>query len=255
MTTATATAEPLGLNDEESRCTIRSQTEIVFLLRSIMKHNSLITTYFNGGRDFILTSIVGLTADNRGLLLDLGPDDGINRKLLDSDKLMFTTMHERVKVKFSGASPKKVVHKGHPAFQVAIPAQLVRMQRREFYRISTGVITPLKCQIGLPETPDQYAEVTVLDLSVGGLALIDQHHAIDLEPGNTFANCRINLPGHGIISTGLQVCNTFEMTLRNGLACKRSGCRFVDITESDRGLVQRYITQQEREQRSKGLLG
>ena len=68
-------------------------------------------------------------------------------------------------------------------------------------------------------------------------------------------HCRINLPGHGIISTGLQVCNTFEMTLRNGLACKRSGCRFVDILESDRGLVQRYITQQEREQRSKGLLG
>lgn len=144
-------------------------------------------------------------------------------------------------------------HDGHPAFRIALPQRIVRMQRREFYRISTSVISPLKCKVRLDNGTD--AEITLLDLSVGGVALIDQHHAIDLEPGNIFPDCRIDLPGQGTLHTGLQVCNTFEVTLRSGLACKRSGCRFMDISESDRGMVQRYITQLEREQRSKGMLG
>jgi hypothetical protein len=84
------------------------------------------------------------------------------------------------------------------------------------------------------------------------VALIDQHHSLDLEPGNSYESCHLTLPDVGVIVTGIKVCNTFEVTLRNGLACKRSGCKFVGMSESERGRVQRYITRLERDLYAKG---
>ncbi len=233
--------------DEENRYLIHSRTEIVFLLRSIMKHNTLITAYFNRGNEFVLTSLVGFDADKENLLLDLGPDQELNRKLVDSKHILLTTTNEQVKVKFSASQASLVSFEGHSAFRIPIPTKMVRMQRREYYRISSGIVNPLKARFTLPiNGVATMAEVTVLDISCGGVALIDQHHTIDLEPGNAYEDCRIVLPELDTIKTGLQVCNTYEVTLRNGLICKRSGCRFVGITESDRGSIQRYITRMER---------
>jgi c-di-GMP-binding flagellar brake protein YcgR len=245
--------ENINIDDEEIKCLIHSRTEIAFLLRSIMKHNALITAYFNKGNEFILTSIVGFDASG-DVLLDLGPDEDLNQRLVESrGQILFTTTHERVKVKFASAQATKVSFKGREAFRIAIPQKLVRMQRREYYRVATGIVNPLKCRITLPiEGADTLAEVTVLDLSCGGVALIDQHHTVDLEPGNEYRNCNITLPDLGTIVTGLQVCNTFEVTLRNGLACKRSGCQYIGLQESERGLIQRYITRLERDLSAKG---
>ena len=246
-------AENLHINEEESKCLIHSRTEIAYLLRGIMKHNALITVYFNDGHEFILTSIVGFDAANNALLLDIGPDEELNKRLVESKHLLFTTTHEQVKVKFSGTQATRVTHEGHAAFRVGMPQQLVRMQRREYYRIVTGIVNPLQCRIKLPiDGVDDMAEVTVLDISCGGLALIDQHHTVDLEPGNFYDQCYLTLPDMGIIVTGLKVCNTYEVTLRNGLACKRSGCQFTGMQESERGRVQRYITRLERELYAKG---
>lgn len=246
-------AENLHIDEEERKCLIHSRTEIAFLLRGIMKHNTLITAYFNAGREFILTSIVGFDPANNGLLLDLGPDEELNKRLVESNQLLFTTTHERVKVKFSGTQATRVNHEGHAAFRVGMPQKLIRMQRREYYRIATGIVNPLKCRIMLPiDGVDGMAEVTVLDISCGGLALIDQHHAVDLEPGNSYDKCQLTLPEMGVIVAGLKVCNTYEVTLRNGLACKRSGCQFTGMQESERGRVQRYITRLERDLCAKG---
>ena len=250
---SSAAADGLSISDEESKCLIHSRTEIAFLLHGIMKHNALITVYFNGGREFILTSIVGFDPANNGLLLDLGPDEDLNKRLVESKHLLITTTHERVKVKFSGTQAIRINYKGHAAFRVGMPQNLIRMQRREYYRIATSIVHPLKCRIMLPiDGVDGMAEVTVLDISCGGVALIDQHHSVDLEPGNSFAICHLALPDLGIIVAGLKVCNTYEVTLRNGLACKRSGCQFISMQESDRSRVQRYITRLERDLHATG---
>ncbi|MFY9329871.1 MAG: flagellar brake protein [Georgfuchsia sp.] len=246
-------AKNLTINEEESKCLIHSHTEIVYLVRSIMKHNALITAYFNAGREFILTSIVGIDPANNVLLLDLGPDEDLNKRLVESKQLLLTTTHQHVKVKFSGTAATRVIHEGHAAIRIGIPQQLVRMQRREYYRIATGIVNPLKCKIILPfDGGDDMAEITVLDISCGGLALIDQHHAIDLEPGNSYDECNLALSDVDVIAAGLKVCNTYEVTLRNGLTCKRSGCQFIDMQESDRSRVQRYITRLERDHNATG---
>jgi flagellar brake protein len=187
------------------------------------------------------------------LLLDIGPDQEMNRRLLDSKQLLLTTTHEQVKVKFSAPRATLVNFQGYPALLIPIPKKVVRMQRREYYRVTTGIVNPLKARITFPsDDTTRTAEITVLDISCGGVALIDQHHTVDLEPGVAVNNCHITLPEVGTLKTGLLVCNTYEVTLRNGLACKRSGCRFTDITESDRGLIQRYITKLERGMTVKG---
>jgi len=59
------------------------------------------------------------------------------------------------------------------------------------------------------------------------------------------------LPGISTLSVSIQVKSAFEVTLKNGLAGKRSGCEFVAMQEKMLVMVQRYIMKLERERKAK----
>ena len=234
------------------RYAVHSHLEILFILRTIMQKSTLVTVYFNQGNDFILTSILGIDAERRKMVVDFGADEQFNRQALLAEKLVFITSQDRVNVQFVCHDIEKTRFEGRGAFSVSIPESLLRMQRRDYYRIATPAINPLKC-IGLlaaghnPGT----AEATLLDISCGGMAVVDDHRKIAFEPMTTYENCRIALPGIGIINVTIEVKSTFEVTLKNGVACKRAGCEFVAMPEKMLIMAQRYIFKLERERKAR----
>jgi len=64
-----------------------------------------------------------------------------------------------------------------------------------------------------------------------------------LLPGNCYNDCKIQLPGIGLISVTVKVRNSFEVTLRNGQHYKRSGCEFIHLSGEAATLLQRYVVQ------------
>ncbi len=72
-----------GVADLE-RFRVDSRAEIVRVLNDLTRTLQLITVYFNEGRDFILTSALRLDDENNRLVLDYGPDDTLNQRLLDA---------------------------------------------------------------------------------------------------------------------------------------------------------------------------
>ena len=86
----------------------------------------------------------------------------------------------------------------------------------------------------------------MLDISIGGVALMDNHGAPGFQIGDIFENCRIGLPEIGTLTVSLGVRNSFDTPLKNGLSFRRCGCRFLDISAATETLVQRYIMHLER---------
>src|SRR5512144_2362374 len=125
-----------GLGDY-SKYLIHSKTEIIFVLRAVMQKTELVTAYFNHGKDFFLTSILEVEPDY--MILDYGSNEALNRKVLASGKVVFLTSQDRVKVQFTAPHVEKITYAQRDAFRITLPDTVLKLQRREYYRISTPI--------------------------------------------------------------------------------------------------------------------
>jgi c-di-GMP-binding flagellar brake protein YcgR len=235
-----------GLGDY-SKYLIHSKTEIIFVLRAVMQKTELVTAYFNHGKDFFLTSILEVEPDH--VILDYGSNDALNRKVLASGKVVFLTSQDRVRVQFTAPRVEKVTYGQRDAFKIALPDAVLKLQRREYYRISTPITTPLRCEVPLPQ--GGRVEVSIVDISVGGIGIIGYPPELEIQVGATYPGCRVDLPDIGTIVATVQVRNLLEVTLKSGQTTKRSGCQFLDLPPNMQVLLQRYIIRLERERRAK----
>lgn len=240
--------EPSQLSQEEKDENFRvySEIDILFILRGIMQANSLITLYLGSGDSFILTSILAIDADKKEIIIDYGTNEKVSQQALQSKELIFVTTQNKVKIEFICTHISKTELKGKNAFSVNIPKYLLRIQRRDNFRISTPITKPLKCIIPvLIEDKSIKAEITLLDISCGGIGAIDQHTTINLEPGTIYKNCQISLPEIGIVNITIKVKNTYAMKLHSGGSYHRVGCEFIELPARTEAMIQRYIVKQE----------
>lgn len=245
----------LELNQQSfSEYLLYSRSEILFVLRSVMQKKCMLTIYFDGGRSFFLTSLLAISDDGNWLYFDVSNDAVVNKNALAANKLMFTTMLERVKVQFSVGGFQEVPAGKRKAFACRLPETLLRLQRREHFRLTTPVAIPLKCDITAPR-PDGGMEelfLTLLDISGGGVGLMaPDDHAPLFQAGNVLSGCKIDIPDEGTVITGLCVRNAFPVTTKSGSHYTRVGCEFVELAGTHLTWVQRYITKVERERKAR----
>jgi c-di-GMP-binding flagellar brake protein YcgR len=228
---------------------VHSRREIIALLRSIGERNQLVRMIFNGGSEAVVTSILEIDEANNCIMIDCAPSQLQNQRILDSDNISFETMLERIRILFFVTQIESCLYEGLPAFRIALPANLVRLQRREYYR----VITP-RCTIQIPhqQGPGSTAvTVPVQNVSAGGIGIVDEKKLLDDTIGRVYENCRIALPDGAPITAKLEVRNAQDITLANGKTIRRLGCLFVDLPKPMLAAVQRYITKLERDQNAK----
>ena len=235
-----------------SQYLLRTKNEILFVLRGLLAGTHHITVHFNEGHDFFLTTILQL--DDEGLTLDHGANAEANGRALAAERLFCVTSHERIRIQFQVRRLKEIMYEGRPAFRAALPEAVLRLQRREYFRLTTPVAHPIKCRIpvmteaGLSST---VLEANVVDISGGGLAMMAPPENLIFSAGDTYENCRIELPEVGTILPGLQIRNVFEVTLRNGSRVTRAGCQFTNLPGTMLTLVQRFIIKVERERKAR----
>lgn len=251
---ATASPEPEPLlepTDQAASFLLRERGEILPVLRGLQAAVERITMYFNEGKDFLLTAV--LAVDDDSVTLDFGASEEMNQRALAAHKLFCIARHEKVRVQFTLPELRRVDHQGRPAFRAALPDDLLRLQRREYYRLSTPIAKPLKCLI--PVTDDDGVttdvEVHVADISGGGLAFMQPADGFVFARDMRFTNCRLELPEVGTLVATLQVRGVFEVALRSGGTATRIGCQFVRLPGPMVTLAQRYIIKAERERQAR----
>ena len=251
----TAAVFELEQTDAYSKYLLYSKSEILAILRVLIQKGSMVTAYFDQGRSFMLTTVIAIAADNRSFILDMGSNDVMNRKALLADHLIFTTQIDKVKIQFSLNSLTQTQHEGRVAFLARIPETMLRLQRREFFRLSTPVAKPitLHTKLRLPDDADPVALVLPLvDISGGGVGLLVTPEQAPYTPRDaTLPDCKMELPDEGVLVATLCVRNQIEVTTRNGSHHYRVGCEFVNLSAARASLVQRYITRVERDRRAR----
>ncbi|MDR4517453.1 MAG: flagellar brake protein [Nitrosomonas sp.] len=229
-------------------CRIHSKIEIFHILQKIMRKNTLVTLYFDQSNRFILTSIIAIDNNQDEMLVDYGLEPEINESTLNSTNLTFITSQDRIKIEFTCNQIRSTHYENREVFAVKLPESLIRMQRRSYYRIPAPITKPLKCIIPIPQKEVPFkAEIALIDISCGGIGVIDHHPVISFEPGIIYHDCQINLRGFGTIIATIEVKTTYEITLKNGQLCKRAGCKFINLPTEMETMVQRFITKHEQE--------
>lgn len=238
---------------DDSKYYVHSRVEIASLLRAVMQKNALLSVYFDEGNSFIVTAILDIDDEQGQIILDRGPDPRTNARLPQAPRLVCVTTLDRVKIQFIGGDAEIVAYDGREAFRVPMPDKLLRLQRREYFRLATPVVNPLKCLLKV-EADDggeiREMELNIADISCGGIATTSSTVLPVFEPKTRF-ECTIALSDTDTLRCVIELRNTFEVTLANNRKLRRCGYQFIGLTEKDRALVQRYIMQQQRNQQAR----
>lgn len=240
-------------NQDLSRYQVRARREIINLLRSVGARNQLVRMQANNGADAVVTSILEVDDANDAVIIDCAPSALTNQRLLESDEIAFETVLENIRILFFASHVESCIHDGRPAFSMQLPAHLIRLQRREYYRVSTPVANPVRCTIALPdENGNIGSSVTVPlhNVSGGGIGIIDEKKLIPPTLGVRYKKCQIDLPG-GAVEVTLELMNLHDQKLSNGKTTRRLGFMFVNISNATVAAIQRYITKLEREQNAR----
>jgi len=230
---------------------VESRREIFALLRGIGEKNQLIRMLIQGESDVCVTSILHVDEPGDAVYLDCSIDQEQNRRILSARRLSFETTLDKVRILFAAEHIAATTYEGNPAFKIPFPSTLIRLQRREYYRIATPVTNPVRVLIPLPADLGGPTTFPLADISCGGIAILDNKMVLGNAIGKEYVDCRIDLPEVGQVTTALQIRNSLDLTLLNNKTNRRLGCEFVRIQRGMLAYVQRYITKLERERNAR----
>jgi len=238
---------PEALGEELDRFQVHDRLEIAAVLRRLLAAREPLSVHWDGNDSFALTALLAVEPQQEALVLDCLGDARANRRLLESEELSLVATLDGVKIQFSAPRAEVAVYEGRAALRLRLPEFLLRLQRRESYRVRV----PLACELAL-EIDGRLCvmELRVADLSLGGVALVSDRAYLNIEPGRVIDNCRIALGGLGTLAARLEIRNVMESRGRNGLRQLRLGCRFVNLPGAMEALIARYIGQLERNRRA-----
>jgi c-di-GMP-binding flagellar brake protein YcgR len=249
MFASTKPAVPASvITDDDARYDVSSPLEIVSLLRRLQASRALVTVH-SGGR-FFVTAVLAVEVAEGSVVFDYGIDPDVTRSMLAQNRLVFRSSLDHIQIQFAATEARTIIFDHGTAFRVPIPTTLIRLQRREFYRLRIPHGHPLVCEFA-PEKVEggsrQPLFLSVYDLSCGGLALARYPDGLNPAPGRSFYDTTLRLPDLPVVTADLEVVHVQPGSL--GVP-PRFGCRFLRTSDRAATLIQRYIHRMERELRA-----
>jgi len=236
---AMTTPFPEPESPDLERFTVYSKVEIAAVLRQLKDEGVLVTAYFDSDPGFLVTVVLDVNDKFDEAVFDVAVDAIAQKRLLASKHIVFVGFLDHIKVQFIVDVAEETQHDGRPAFRIPLPDTIMRLQRRDFFRVRPPLSKPAKCLVPYGEEGKQYESLRVVDLSVGGLAVLTYPEKFDLPAGRLIENCFLDLPGVGSINIAITVRH-IDAVPKDEKA-RRCGCEFVDMAPASRVMLQRYI--------------
>jgi c-di-GMP-binding flagellar brake protein YcgR len=226
------------------------------ILQDIADQGTRVCLYYDNDQNCLLTILLG--ANEHGMWLDVGQLPPENKQLLLSGKITFVSMHQQIKIQFVARDIENDLFENNEALYLKLPDYLLRILRREFFRIAIPAAAPINCIIPIiPQSKKErivMREVPILEISGDGIGLLCGEHEDTLLPEKIFRDCQISIPDIGILKVTIVVRNGFNFTTPDNVVHKRVGCSFILLDNKMNNLLQRYIIRLQGElQRAKAL--
>jgi c-di-GMP-binding flagellar brake protein YcgR len=234
-------------DEEIERCTLRERREIVFQLRELIKQGDTISVTFDAGRQSFLSVLIDISRDENHLYFDIGGSDEINNAFLRADRCLFTSVVSGIRIQFPATQARQATLRGESVLAVALPSSLLRLQRRDLFRIELPTSTPYICRIrrGSP----QEKALPLHDISVGGVGILSTEK-LEFGQLEVLENSWIDLRDTGALALTLEVRYVTSLESRTGKPLWHMGCQFLKLSALNETLIQRFMARIQTERRA-----
>jgi len=221
------------------RFALHGRDAIAALLRELKQRGSMITLYFDNAAGFTVGNVLDVDAASDAVVLECAGDSGVQRSIALAADIVVVAFLDATKIQFTLAGAEPVEHEGRVAFRLRLPQRVLRIQRRSASRRTPPGGRPASCRVPVPGNADQYEPVRVLDISLGGLAMLATPRLFELARDQVVGPCYLDLPEVGQIGVALRV--RYLEAWPGELGGRRCGCEFVDLSEGARRSLQCYL--------------
>jgi c-di-GMP-binding flagellar brake protein YcgR len=226
---------------------ITFRREIIFYLRQLINDSVQLTVVFNHGKDSLLTMLLDVNEETDTLIFDWGGSEEANQKFLQSEKNNFVARPHGIRNQFVTGHAKQVTYNGQRAFAVKIPEKYLRLQRREFFRLTLPMTQRPICTLRAPDGREMKTDV--VDIGLGGLALEVTSLLFPCELGMSFP-AMIEIKDQSVLRMDIRI--RYVGTVERGVhRAVRLGCNFEKVTAGQENEMQKFISQVQREERAK----
>lgn len=171
--------------------------------------------------------------------------------LVEADEVVAVAYLDRVKVQFELGHIVLVRSDRSQALQASWPQVLYRFQRRDSYRVRPIGGGGPTATLRHPAWPDLLLELRVLDLSVGGCALLLPQDLPSVQPGLLIHGVQVVLDASTAFVGSIELQHVSSMSL--GEVGQRLGCAWHRLAPEAERALQRFVNQTQKRQRQLSL--
>lgn len=225
--------------DTLERFSVAEPTLIRRVLDDLLQARATVTLF--AAHDFDAFVVSRLLARESDLLrFDFVDDEARSAPLLRGNAVVAVALLERIKIQFEAGQPRCLRPDGAPELHCALPPRLIRIQRREAFRVRPPDRDPVLCVLREPMGTERRYRVS--DISATGIGLTVPAGDTPPQPGEIWHHCRLEIPGLAPIPCDLEV-RTHAPAAGDAT---RVGCGFHRPTPESQRAVQCYVMDVER---------
>ena len=182
---------------------------------------------------------------NIGFSVD-ADQDGL-QQIASADKALAVTYLETEKLQFLMERMGLVRDPQGLALQCRLPASILRFQRRKSFRVKVPSFAPPSLRFRMPGNPDEVIVGKVMDISVGGCAVLLPKGAPLFEAGTLIESSRVDLEPASRFVTGFEVRRSGIHETADGRPIgPMLGIRWTRLDPEAEKLVQTYVNRQQK---------
>jgi c-di-GMP-binding flagellar brake protein YcgR len=244
--TQPAVLDAVGGIDPYAEFRIQQPREIASLLRELATDA---TPVILSGPDAVGLTTVVWTIDSaqRRVNFSVDPDSPQLQSLLEREEATCVAYLDAVKLQFDVEQLVLVRGNKTCSLQAVMPREMYRFQRRSSFRVRTlGRGTPT-ASMRHPSMPEMQLGLRVLDVSIGGCALLLPGDIPPMNAGIEIRNVRVELDPDTRFDTDLHLHHV--TLIQNPSRGARIGCEFMHVQPPAQRALQRYIDQTQKRRR------
>jgi hypothetical protein len=208
----------------------------------LLQSRTKIVSFLQNGELLFESRLAYVDPGAQYITLELSPSKAANVALLTQSRCILCTWLDGWRLELVAASPKLAATPNSPSrapgIRLNFPEVLSRW-KRAYERAALGQGIALLC---VADTEGVMPfDGQVVDISREGLGFLIHEGSITLEPGTLLKGCIIEVPGYPPYEADLEVCYSQHIVLRGGIRGVRSGCRFVELSDPVRELIDNYV--------------
>jgi c-di-GMP-binding flagellar brake protein YcgR len=213
---------------------VRAPSEIASLLRTLQQQDTRISLSAPNGAS--LSCGVSRVDPERALLsLDVGDGNEQLQALLSADEITAVAYLDQIRLQFELLDPVLI----NTHLRCQMPSVMYRFQRRETFRVQSNLSTP-QVRLVHPLRPDLDLNLRILDLSLGGVALLLPAEVAPFPPGCELASAQVILGRDIRFRTSLRLQNARPIDAKGN---SQLGWTFTQLDAEATLFLQRYIDQ------------